>query len=125
MVLLILILILELSLQLIKPYDLYKRTYPNQIKDRTFNSKQVKVDWMRIDTTVGWVCSDSKFLQFTNNFYNANRIKYIINNEGYRANFNFTDEISSSKKKIMLLGESFLFGVYLDYEKTWSGTLNN
>lgn len=123
LVLLILILILELVLQILKPYDLYKRTYPNQIKDRTFNPKQVKVNWMKIDTTVGWVCSASDYLQFTNKFYNAYKIKYMINKEGYRASFNFTDEISSSKNKIMLLGESFLFGVYLDYNNTMVGYL--
>jgi len=118
-----LILVLELLLQILKPYDLYQRTSPNQIKNGTFKPEQIRVDWMRVDTTVGWVCSASGYLQFANKFYNANKVSYAINKEGYRNNLSFTDQITSNKKKIMLLGESFLFGVYVDYNSTLVGCL--
>jgi len=122
-VLLGMLLLLEVILQLLKPYNLYKRTYPGQIKDKTFDKQYIKVNWMKIDSSVGWVCSNANNLKFSNIFYNQFDIKYNINKQGYRSNFDFCDKNFPNKKKMMLLGDSFLFGWYLEYPHTLAGQL--
>ena len=122
-VLLCMLLFLEAILQLLKPYNLYKRTSPGQIQDKTFNNHQIKVSWMKLDSTVGWICADSSNLQFSSLYYNQFKVKYKINKQGYRSNFDFNKDYFHFRKKIMLLGESFLFGVYLDYSNTLVGQL--
>lgn len=123
LILTIILLTTEFILQLIKPYALYKRTEPREIKDGTFKENAVKVNWMQADSSLGWVCSTSDFFLFSNPFFNKTKIKYTINKEGYRSHFDYSVKLPSKKHKIMLLGDSFLFGVYLDYTDTVVGFL--
>ncbi len=113
----ILFLFIELLLQYIRPYELYKRTGVNEIQNGTFTDPLYTVNWMKIDSSLGWVCKNDTDIFFSNPALLDSVREYTINEHGFRSNFNF-DINKVGQKKIMFLGDSFLYGVYLNYQET-------
>ena len=124
-VLFIFLLILgEIAIRIFKPkYEIYARTYPGQYKDRFFNDGTTIVNWPKKDNDLGWVCNNiSKHLKFSNKRYNNLQIKYNINSQGFRCRYDFSWS-DSNESKIIMLGDSFLFGVYLKDDETIAANL--
>ncbi|HLP15470.1 MAG TPA: SGNH/GDSL hydrolase family protein [Bacteroidota bacterium] len=120
---LFLLLMSEGILRLMGKRYVYQRTYPSQFANRSFVSDTniVKVSWPKEDSTLGWVCSKLNRINFSNKLNNQKLISYTINDEGFRNSQNFpTVPQKCTKRRIMLLGDSFLFGVYLPDTSTIS-----
>ncbi len=117
----------ELVFRFVFPnYQLYQRTNPNQNKNRTFTLKLNNVHWPKEDKMLGWVCNSDSFLKFSNKIYNKLPIKYIINKDGFRNNFDFCQtSIVDSTRKVMLIGDSFIMSVYLSEDKTIASNIQN
>lgn len=115
-----LLLISEIAIRIIRPNQwLYKRSKPNEYQDKAFDKKYTKVNWPRKDADLGWVCKQDSLLKFSNNYYNQFPIVYHINKEGFRNenDFGIISDLSNDRN-ILLLGDSFIFSVYLDENKT-------
>lgn len=98
----------------------FERTYPGQYSDRTFSP----VSWPRKEPELGWVCRDMADIQFGNRFYTNRVVSYRINPQGFRSRYNFAAaDKRSPKQRVVLLGDSFLFGVYLDEAQTITARL--
>jgi lysophospholipase L1-like esterase len=110
----LLLMIGEIALRIINPsYTRYVRTHPGQYRDHYFNKNATIVNWSKKDNFLGWVCNDTfKYLKFVNKTYNKLKIAYDINLQGFRHKTYFTVN-AASKSNILMLGDSFLFGVYL------------
>ncbi len=120
LILFIFLLILgEIAIRIFKPqYEIYARTYPGQYKDRFFNDGTTIVNWPKKDHDLGWVCSNTaKYLKFSNKIYNNLQLEYNINPQGFRYKYDFFKN-DSNESKIIMLGDSFLFGVYLKDDET-------
>lgn len=115
LILIALLLIMEVFFRVIKPnYSFYERTYPEQYSDRPHPD----ISWLKKDLDLGWVCKTSQSIQFPNKHYADKKIDYNINSQGFRNSSNL-DSLPSkrNKKRLLLLGDSFVFGVYLhDFE---------
>lgn len=123
--LILLLFVGEIFMRIIKPnYELYVRTFPGQYEDRYFNAGTTIVNWPRKDRDLGWVCNNTtRFLKFSNNRYNNLNIEYYINRQGFRYKYDFfLNDIAESN--VMMLGDSFLFGVYLKENETITTILN-
>ncbi|MCP5063142.1 MAG: SGNH/GDSL hydrolase family protein [Ignavibacteriae bacterium] len=103
---------------------LYKRTYPGQYLNHTFDSSATKVYWAKKDSMLGWTCKASSSIIFTNQYYNNPNLEYIINKQGFRNRFNF-DSNTIDSNNIMMIGDSFLFGVYLSENHTIPNVLDS
>lgn len=118
---LLLFALVELIFQLTNPnYQYYYRTHQGQPDLSEVLSKN-NSDWLRIDDELGWTCQQKSQLQFPSPPVTG--INYQINEEGFRMPFNLKDTIPKGKKKILLLGDSFIFGVYLKEDETISAQL--
>jgi hypothetical protein len=125
LVLILLLIIGELSIRVIRPnFRLYQRSNPNVYKDRAFDKNYTKVNWPQKDTDLGWVCKQDSLLKFYSKYYNQFRIKYYINKEGFRNKNDFESKSNPNyKSNILLLGDSFIFSIYLDEYKTVASNL--
>jgi hypothetical protein len=104
---------MEVGFRLFRPgYEFYSRTQPGQFEDRTFRAGR-----FRKDTDLGWVLSGD-----TSDWYKPKGLKqptYIANGQGFRDTKNFaTIDYHSGKRRVVMLGDSFLFGVDLDAQET-------
>ncbi len=89
----------------------YIRTFPGEFPNRYFDTTTTVVNWPKIDKDLGWVCNNkTKTLKFSNKLYNRRDIKYSIDYYGFRNIYPY----SNKSKNIMILGDSFVFGVYLE-----------
>lgn len=90
-------------------YIFYARTQPGQFKDRTAGARH----WPRGDPDLGWV-----FNEGAPDFYRPWGLEppaYATNPQGFRDEKDFTAvDMESGKTRVMMLGDSFLFGVHLD-----------
>ena len=105
-----LLLATEAALGLYNPgYTLSPTTQPGQYEDRTFGARH----WPRKDHDLGWVLSGG-----APDFYTSKGLKipmYAANQQGFRDTRDFaTIDWRSGKTRVMMLGDSFLFGVNLD-----------
>jgi hypothetical protein len=98
---LILCLFFELLLRILLPnYALYKRTYPGQ-----YQKQYIPRHNLQKDRDLGWVSAGSII-------YGSDNISYEINKQGFRDDNDFDAKtINYSKTRIMVLGDSFVFGV--------------
>ena len=95
----------------------YVRSYPGQHEDR-------KVPWMKRDPDLGWVL-DRANSQLENR-HSHYRFNYRVNREGFRNAVDFASLSShTTKTRIMLLGDSFAFGLFLEEEDTLSSILES
>lgn len=122
-----LIILLEFGLRLFWPDRFsYKRTYPGQYKNKELllDTTQVNVTWPLQERDLGWVCNKNKNIMFTNKKYKDLNIEYVINNQGFRDHKEYdTTSIQITQTKVMLLGDSFIFGVYLAEQTNISSKL--
>ena len=119
-VLFVLLLLCEIGFRIVRPdYQYYERTYTAQFQDKAIH--QLDTNWVKPDSTLGWVCQQKEQLKF----YLPQHfdITYQINSQGFRNPVDFDSLENKSKKRILLLGDSFLFGIFLENEKTISSLL--
>jgi len=122
----LLLVIAETTIRIFNPnYQVYTRTYPGQHKDRFFSKNTVVVNWPKKDDLLGWVCDNKiKFLKFSNKIYNRLPISYYINQQGFRCQTDFKS-YHFDKSDILMLGDSFLFGVYLNEKENITSLLED
>ena len=89
-------------------YRFYQRTYPNEF----LSKKQLR--W-RINGDLGWVIREK---------FESHGINYNINKQGFRDQKDF-ENCDFTKKRIMILGDSFVFGVDENEEYTISSLVQH
>ncbi len=111
----------EISLRLVYPdYHYYYRTHPAQPDLQEILAKN-DTNWLQPDPDLGWICQQKTFLQFPTPPVEG--IAYTINQEGFRNAFDLTSSFPEGKKRILLLGDSFMFGIYLQEQETIAARL--
>lgn len=116
LLLFVLLTIVELSLRFKYPeYQYYYRTHPKQPDLEEILAK-TDTSWLTPDQDLGWVCQQKEQLSFPSPPVEG--IAYQINEQGFRNSFNFQDSFPPHQKRILLIGDSFLFGIYQPEEKT-------
>lgn len=117
----ILLLIVEIALWQYYPnYQYYYRSHPGQADLKEVLAK-TDTSWLQAHKTLGWVCQQKSSLDFPSP--PVANIHYNINAEGFRNAFDFTDTLPEDKKRVLLMGDSFMFGVYLPEEQTITASL--
>jgi hypothetical protein len=96
---------------------IYVRSYPGQYEDK-------KVPWMKHDPDLGWVLDRATNL--LEDKHRHHKFKYNVNSEGFRNAVDFSLlSPYTTKTRIMLLGDSFVFGLYVEEEDTLSSILDS
>ena len=117
-----LLLLVEAGLWFFFPdYQYYYRTHPGQPDLENILAK-TDTNWLKPHPALGWVCQQKKALQFPSPPF-SEAVTYTINEQGYRNAFDFNDSFPEHKKRILLIGDSFLFGIYLQEQKTIASQL--
>lgn len=108
-------LVLHFAIPKLKPgYSRFERTYPGQYSDFAFSGE----NWPRQEPDVGWVCNGSAIMNANSRLYRSN-VVYRINAQGYRDEKDFdVVEPGGKRLRLMVLGESFLFGRYVTQDET-------
>jgi hypothetical protein len=92
----------------------YRRTFPGEREDRG-------PAWARPDADLGWVFSGTDLHTFTGS---ERPWSATINREGFRSGFNYLErDAKPGTTRIMMLGDSFLFGPYLNDAETLTAQL--
>jgi hypothetical protein len=87
----------------------HTRSYPGQLGNRV-------ITWARIDRDLGWVFSGRNLQTFRRG---EAKWEALVNHEGFRAPVNFQKtERRPGERRVMVLGDSFVFGVYLNDPET-------
>jgi len=116
-----LLLLLEIALRISSPnYHYYYRTHPKQPDLEEILAK-TNTTWLQADQQLGWVCQQKEDLLFPSP--PVEDISYQINEQGFRNPFNFNDTFPAHKKRVLLIGDSFMFGIYQPEEKTITSRL--
>ncbi|MFT5165226.1 MAG: hypothetical protein ACI8P3_000450 [Saprospiraceae bacterium] len=116
-----LLLLVEAALWHLYPdYKYYYRTHPGQPNLEEILAK-TDTCWLTPHPKLGWVCQQQQILEFPTP--PTDGISYQINEQGFRNAFNFTDSFPPHKKRILLLGDSFMFGIYLPEQQTIASRL--
>lgn len=103
-------------------YNRSYRTYVGQLKDMDFSF--YPATWHRPSPGLGWVCNNNEEIKFASEKYNRQEIFYERNPQGFRCEMDFDNlDIMPQKKRVMLLGDSFVFGVYLKENETLHAAL--
>ncbi len=117
----VLLILVECGLRLAYPdYHYYYRTHPAQPDLSDILAKSDTL-WLQPNTDLGWVCQQKTYLQFPTPPVQG--IAYHINKEGFRNKFDFDTPTLKDKKRLLLLGDSFMFGIYLPEEQTIASRL--
>ena len=90
----------------------YSRSLPGQHENR-------EDGWARPDPDLGWVFSGKNLNTFKSRHYR--NVEWITraNREGFRADKDFRNlGPKSTAKRVMVLGDSFVFGTYIKYSET-------
>lgn len=94
------------------PHQLYQRTYPGEYQNRPFNPK---LSWPYADKDLGWVFNMVNVMHSTRD----RQVFYKMNHEGFRDDKDFdANPPDPGKKRIMVLGDSFVFGLFINREDT-------
>lgn len=102
-------------------FKYYERTYVGQFENSEAKN-DIDTNWVKLDPTLGWVCKSRVNLKFYRP--ELHKIQYQINHQGFRNPIDFdTLNPSNSKKRILLLGDSFLFSILQKEENTISALL--
>jgi len=106
----------EILYRILDPhYQIYERTHPGQYKNIEFAKN---LSWPQYDQGLGWVCNTEHFT------YGSDNISYKINKQGFRDDKDFTSPgPRQDKKRIMILGDSFIFGTHLESQETFPSLL--
>lgn len=110
-----LLLVVEICLKIFQSdYRYYERTFAAKFPEKAIHS--LDTNWVVPEPDLGWVCQQKTKLKFYQPAYFG--LEYAINQEGFRMESNLSEIKKGSKKRILLLGDSFLFGIFLENEKT-------
>lgn len=101
-------------------YTYYYRTHPIQPDLEEILAK-TDTSWLSPDPDLGWVCQQKTSLLFPSPPVQG--VCYQINAEGFRNSFNFQDLKTKTKKRVLLVGDSFTFGIYLPEHHTIAARL--
>ena len=115
-----LLVLIEIVFKIANPnYVYYERTYAAKFKEKAIH--KLDTNWVAPDDDLGWVCKQKEDLKFyRSDFF---ELPYQINKQGFRNALNFDSIQASAKKRILLIGDSFLFGIFLQNEETISAQL--
>ncbi|MEM1324055.1 MAG: hypothetical protein AAGG75_27585 [Bacteroidota bacterium] len=122
LVLAALLLCCELTFRLVYPdYRYYEQTYAAKF-EAACQIHPVDTNWVKVDTALGWVCRQREQLRFYLPAFH--HIAYGINAEGFRHPSDFADlPPKGGRRRVLLLGDSFLFGLFLPDSLTISQQL--
>jgi hypothetical protein len=113
-----LLFIVEAGFKVVAPgYEYYERTYAAKFEELA----QFKLDtnWVKKDADLGWVSKQKTDLKFYRpDFFG---VEYGIDGHGFRNPLTKGERV----KKILLLGDSFLFGIFLENNQTISAKLQH
>jgi len=113
--------IVEIFLRIANPdYKCYYRSHPAQPDLQQILNK-TSTSWLKKDKELGWVCQQKQELDFPSPPKHG--VVYKINEQGFRMSFDLKDTIPKDKKKVLLLGDSFMFGIYLQESETVTANL--
>lgn len=96
----------------------YSRTYPGHNEDGP-------VAWARVDKELGWVFGGNHLNSFSNPAYGEESWSATVNPQGFRDDVDF-DRIKTKDPgvtRIMILGDSFAFGTYVQDSETLAANL--
>ena len=97
----------------------YTRTQPGARENN-------QVTWARVDPDLGWVFSGTNTRTFRNPRYNVIPIVYRANAQGFRETRDFnTLSDDGGRTRVLMLGNSFVFGVYIDENDTLPARLQS
>lgn len=117
-----LLLLCEMGFRLLRPdYQFYEQAVASNFHRKA--AQFMDTNWVQQDSLFGWVCQQKKHLKFYLPEYH--NIYYQINPQGFRMPFDL-DSLpppSDSTRRILLLGDSFLFGIFLSEEHTIANCL--
>lgn len=116
--------VVEISFRILNPnYTYYEQTYSNKFEAST-EIKPINSSWVKTDDELGWVCKQGPHLEFYLEAYS--RVHYQINKEGFRNKISFDSiPVPKTKERILLIGDSFLFGIFLEDKYTVANQLQN
>ena len=103
-------------------YAYYYQTHPAQ-PDLVEVLARCTATWPRPDADLGWTIRPQETLDFPSPPRTG--VRYDINAEGFRMPFDLTDSIAEEKRRVLLLGDSFLFGIYLNEAATVTAQLRD
>lgn len=111
---------LRLFMALFRPdFIPFERTYPGQYAD----GAAPRIAWAREDADLGWTY-DPDTASRPGNSNDADRIVYKINPQGFRSRHDFQVGAGNTPAaRVVLLGDSFLFGVYRPENETITARL--
>ncbi len=115
-VLLVLFFIVEAGFRIgASDYAFYQRTCAADFTEGAV--LEMDTNWVQQDSILGWVCRKKPHLKFYRpSFWKVN---YHINEFGFRSpEFPGARDRGKQQKRVLLLGDSFLFGIFLEEEKT-------
>lgn len=101
-------------------YAYYERSCAADFYDKAW--QKLDTNWVHIDTTLGWVCRQKKYLKFYQPDYSE--VAYAINSAGFRSpEFTIPRDTFPRPRRVLLLGDSFLFGIFLENDQTISAKI--
>ena len=107
----------ELCIRIVHPVS-YKRMHPGQFLDIWDTSPLFKKSWMVKDEDLGWVVRRGYSIM------SKTGILYKVNNQGFRDVKDFiATSLYNDKTRIMVLGDSFVFGFGAQQQKRLSEVL--
>lgn len=98
----------------------YTRTYPGHSADGA-------VAWARIDKDLGWVFGGSNLDSFSNPAYGEGSWSATVNPQGFRndVDFNQIPPKDPDVTRVMVLGDSFAFGTYIQNSEILTASLRD
>ena len=120
-ILLGLLFLAEVGFRISEPdYAYYERTCAADFYEKAW--QKLDTNWVQKDTTLGWVCRQKDYLKFYQpDFFN---VAYAINSDGFRSpEFTIPMDTFPRAKRVLLLGDSFLFGIFLENDQTISAKI--
>lgn len=119
--------LLLLGVLLLLSEGIYRGLFPNrQICTRTYlgQNENREISWARADQDLGWIFSGVNMHTFSNPHYGEDQWSAIANLEGFRAKIDYRNVPPKKQNvRVMLLGNSFVFGTYINNNATLSSLL--
>ena len=95
----------------------YGRTFPDR------HDNENRTNWARLDPDLGWVYNGADSRTFLNP---TKQWKAMVNREGFRSSFDYGGRPpKGAAKRVMVLGDSYVFGIYLNDSDTFCALLQD